>query len=79
LAQQKAGEGKAHLIAVALRRGSGGIVREAERERSRAAVAVHLLRMEIAAERDVVPSLRPSYGVANNRGKTGGVSLESIT
>ena len=78
LAQQKAGKSKANLVAVALTRCAGGIVRKTEGECSRVAMAVDLLSMKIAAERDIVSSLRPGYGVANDGGGTDIISLKSI-
>jgi len=41
-------------------------------------MAVDLLSMKIAAEGDVVSSLRPGYGVANDGGGTDIISLKSI-
>ena len=79
ISQEITGEAESDVLGVALTRSAGRIGVEVERERAGSAVAIDLVRVEIASEREAVPAFRPGHRVAGDNGGPREVPLEGVT
>src|SRR5208283_2261407 len=64
---------------IALTRSAGCIGVEVEGERARSAVTIDLMRMEVAAEGEAVPALRPRHSVSGDNRGAREVALERVS
>src|SRR5208337_1494797 len=78
VSQKKAGKAEANLSVIRLGGVAGGIVGKVEAECARPAVAIYLVRTEVAAEREIVSAFRPGHAVAGDPIGAGKIPLEGV-